>query len=277
MLFRYFKSFIVATLVILGLLSCRTNEKQELLIALNNSIVQSNNIIDVQILDILHSIEEKLNDPITTEKARIWYPKAAQIQSLSTEMITNLENQKNSKIDIDSLIKQVKDFPTSILRIDPKINEAFKDSFDKLFVKSSTLKSALSNDDSISVIALINGIENSIRIAESKALAFCNEQNSLLYFEYPTTSAIISQNSSYIQKGENIEIIAGIGAFSTRNNPIVKINHKQVPLSENGVAIYKFKSSQKAGRYNVPVDIEYVDQDGKKIKLNRTITYTVSE
>jgi hypothetical protein len=51
-----------------------------------------------------------------------------------------------------------------------------------------------------------------------------------------------------------------------------------VPLDEsNGVAVYKFKTSLKAGKYSVPVKIEYTDFDGKRKVLTNKMDYTVVE
>nr|HPH99155.1 gliding motility protein GldM [Chitinophagaceae bacterium] len=49
----------------------------------NSSLVQSNNMIDAKNQTILQSIEKKLTDPKTAERAAIWKPKADAAKALA--------------------------------------------------------------------------------------------------------------------------------------------------------------------------------------------------
>lgn len=80
-----------------------------------------------------------------------------------------------------------------------------------------------------------------------------------------------------MQKGEIIEINAGVGAFSIKAEPNIVINGKHIDINSDGVAIYKFKSSSKPGKHYVPVSIEFIKPDGQKIKVEKKIEYTVAE
>jgi hypothetical protein len=87
----------------------------------------------------------------------------------------------------------------------------------------------------------------------------------------------VTQSSSYVKAGEKIEINAGIGYLSTTLQPKITINQKLFQLNENGVAVYKFKTPLKAGKYYMSVKIEYTEQDGAKGLMEKNIEYTVIE
>ena len=85
---------------------------------------------------------------------------------------------------------------------------------------------------------------------------------------------IIAQSATIIKAGDKIEITAGIGTFSMAGNPKITIHGKLIQM-ENAVASYKFKTPLKAGKYFVPVKIEYTDLKGMiNVKMDK-LKYTV--
>src|SRR5829696_3631184 len=61
----------------------------------DNSLDKTNGIINASTGDIMVSLEDKLNDPKTAEKAKIWFPKAQQAQKLTTELYTYIESLRD--------------------------------------------------------------------------------------------------------------------------------------------------------------------------------------
>ena len=123
----------------------------------------------------------------------------------------------------------------------------------------------------------LNQLQNNVLREENRIFAFLHDQTSfhnrgICSFE----SAIVGQSSSVLKKGEELIIEAGVGNFNTSGSPKVTIGGKLIPL-ESGVAEYKFRTAKAPGKYSVPVQIEFLDQEGKTQMVNKTITYRVVE
>jgi hypothetical protein len=118
-------------------------------------------------------------------------------------------------------------------------------------------------------------LESNIRLVESRVLKYmdnkCPEGDD--YFE--SWSVIVGQTSSIIAPGEKLSITAGVGSFSKKAAPNIKINGIRVPINENAVSIYSFKGALAPGKYSIPVSLEFKDEFGKITKMERKVNYTV--
>ncbi|MEI9810185.1 MAG: hypothetical protein WDO16_21235 [Bacteroidota bacterium] len=94
---------------------------------------------------------------------------------------------------------------------------------------------------------------------------------------YDVYSTIIGQSSNIVRSGEQIEITAGVGAFSRIASLKITIAGKEVTAGDEGIALYKFKSSSKPGTHFIPVKLSYTDQDGKEQTIEKNVEYTVAE
>jgi hypothetical protein len=92
---------------------------------------------------------------------------------------------------------------------------------------------------------------------------------------YESFQALIGLNSSCVKAGDEIEINAGVGSFSTAAQPHFSIDGKLIPANENGIAAYKFKTPLKAGTYSKTVKIEFYKPDGTKESMAKKLDYTV--
>ena len=60
----------------------------------DNSLQSATGIIDKKNADIFNSFKRKMEDPVTREKASVWFPRAQQAKKLADETYTYLENLK---------------------------------------------------------------------------------------------------------------------------------------------------------------------------------------
>ena len=60
----------------------------------NESLMTANATIDSKNADVFKSFQEKLNDPKTAERAKIWAPKAEQVKKYSDDMIAYIDGLK---------------------------------------------------------------------------------------------------------------------------------------------------------------------------------------
>jgi gliding motility-associated protein GldM len=76
--------------------------------------------------------------------------------------------------------------------------------------------------------------------------------------------------------GQQVEISAGVGAFSKAAKPTITIGGAPTDLGPEGQATRKIDGGA-LGKHTVPVVIKFMDQDGKEQTVNKTIEYTVGQ
>src|SRR4029078_11649687 len=119
----------------------------------NKSLETTNTTVANSTETIMSSLEDKLNDPKTAEKAKIWYPKAEEVQKTSKDVYSFIQGLKDDIIkqgggDVDSksfradnldiatrlmvdkkngieLKKRLDDYKKNVLAIDPDMAKAF--------------------------------------------------------------------------------------------------------------------------------------------------------
>ncbi len=306
---------IVSLTIVISNLACSDNSENDLTVfkALDESLSNSNTTIQRSTETIYASLEQKLADPITATKAQIWYPKAMMIQKYAgdiTAFIGDLkhrlkkaaglkkENEKeifnesnkgivnsffNENRIGDTLYQKLLKFKTDVLSVDIQMDTVFRQT-----LLLATRAFDLSNSDArnftktffystpvVAALATLSTFQNNVRIIENRMISFCNNKMICCSFFYDVYSAIIGQNSTYVRTGEQIEITAGVGAFSKVAQPEILFGGKKVDIDETGTAVHKFNSPSKPGKYIVPVKISYTDQDGKKRTIEKAVEYTV--
>ena len=123
----------------------------------NNSLQNTNTVIDNSTATLIKSFQQKLSDPASSEQAKLWYPKADKVVKDSKSIYDYIEGIKNKilveadyhpekgdssyrldNLDIPTrlmvdqgegknLLKLLTDYKTNILR-DPELNKEFGNS-----------------------------------------------------------------------------------------------------------------------------------------------------
>ena len=129
----------------------------------------------------------------------------------------------------------------------------------------------------IATYVMLSKFEYNIRVIENYVVTFLRYQiTSHGYFD-EMLQPIIDQSSNYLKPGDELEITAGVGVFSTTSNPRISVNNMPIPVNQNGVAIYVLKVPSKAGKHSIPVKIEYTTPGGKKELMTKNVSYIVVE
>ena len=288
------------------LTSCSNRSKTDLAVieALNESIENSNTRITASTYDVLESFQGKLADYGSRERASVWYPKAQMIQIISKRAIDYIERIKLNlnksstndlkKIDAkeifendsSGLYEMMINYKNDLLQIDSTLKKEFGNTL-KVFTNlidtsRNNRKDLLKNYfDGVSIVeanAILNKLKNNIRINEERTITFCYDHcgSTDEHGLFSVTNAIISQNSTIVQPGEEVEIIAGIGEFTRINSPKIYVYKEIIPMNENAISIYKLKAPSQPGKYYVPVKINYTDQNGMQQSVAREVEYTVA-
>ena len=272
--------------------SCSNTSKTDLAVIkeLNESIENSNKSTARNTEEILASLKDKLSDPGKAAKAQVWYPKAQMIQAISIDTYNYIEEitkgkrfEKMFENDSFGLFEKLTDYRNRLFQVDPIITKEFKRS---MRVFTNEIDSANTNQkekfkkyfigtSSVGAQAMLSKLQNNIRLNEQRMIAFCNEQFSIGHI-FHTYSALITQNSSIVQPGEEIEIMAGIGEFTQLNSPRVYVNKQIIPMNMNSFAIYKFKATSKPGNYRLPITINFIDEEGRGQVFEKEVEYKVA-
>lgn len=277
----------------------------------NNSLTNANNIIDQKNADITRSFEAEKKDQRTAERAAIWAPKAAQARKIASDMVAYLEGikmeiLKASKYDPQTgkysedeleattrimtegprgkeLLQKLIAFKANMLTvvpekksefekelpidlsIPPSKNEASKNSWELAYFRMVP---------TVASLTILSKFENDVKNSESLIVDYCHRQVGEVQYVYDQFQAIASANSQYFMPGQEIQITAGVGAFSKASTPRVSVDGASVAIGPDGTALYK-STVGGTGSYKKMVSITFKTPAGRDSTVTREVAYTV--
>lgn len=127
---------------------------------------------------------------------------------------------------------------------------------------------------SIAGLTILSKFQNDVKNSESQMVDYFHDQIGAVKVVFDQFQAIAQSNSSYAMPGDQIEITAGVGAFSAAAKPRITIGGQVMPLTPEGTALYKVTAGG-AGTKVIPVRIEYTKPDGSTAVVNKEVKYEV--
>lgn len=279
----------------------------------DNSLVKTNSVVGSSTQTIMKSFEEKLTDPTSAEKAKIWKPKADQAIALTKDVYDYIESLKlkikveagfnpsdpnstfkEDNIDIatrimdkqgegEKLKKKLEEYKTKILAIDDSIGREFAKTIpinlelpklaNQSMGKVTWASAYFHMTPTVAALTMLSKFQNDVKTTENRIVNEFHNKIGQVVVRFDTYEPIVGANSTYLFPGQELQISAGIGAFSKNALPQVTIGGRAVPLNDQGIAVYK--TAVGAGGGSVPVVIRYKDQDGKDQVRETKIDYTV--
>lgn len=266
----------------------------------DNSLTTTNTLVNLSTSTVIKSLEDKASDPETAVKAGIWKPKADQVIALTKQMYgdveaikQNIKKQagfdpsngdttfKEDNIDIATrimeteggsanLAKLLAKYKADLLKIDPAIAKEFANS---LPLTTEVPSKNFRMMPTVAALTMLSKYQNDIRTTENKIVNFCHNQVGQVVIRYDSFEPIVGASSNYLFPGQELEITAGLGAFSSTNKPTVSIAGENMAVNEKGIATKKFKVGSTSG--NVSVVVNYKDQDGNPQTKTISVPYTV--
>ena len=276
------------------------------------SLMNSNNNLAVANSTLYKSLSDKLKDQTTMDKAKIWQPKADSARILSEKMynyIDSLKEELKREADLkvvdgkqefreDNLDAATRLFDThgkgklleakllaykqDMLNIDSSIRREFGNTLpvDVTPIKGQDGKtrdfttSFFHMTPTVAALTILSKFENNVKNSENQVVTYCHNQIGAVKFVYDKFAALVGQSSNYVMPGEEIQITAGVGAYSKAAQPVITINGSSYPIDEDGKATNKFQANG-AGAHNVPVNVTYTKPDGTKESKTFEVKYTV--
>jgi gliding motility-associated protein GldM len=280
----------------------------------NKSLENTNTTVNKSTETILASLEQKLEDPASAEKAKMWLPKAQEVQSLSKNIFSYIQGLKDrilveaggdpknpeqkfkeENLDIatrimvekgegQKLLAMLADYKKKVLAVDPSIDSAFSAvlpiNLDKPASKNKAGKTwegaYFHMVPTVASLTILSKFQNDVKTSENRLVQFCHNKVGEVKVRFDTYAAIIGQNSNYLMPGQDLEITAGVGAFSKAATPTITIGGQTYPIGPDGTASAKL-SGGGIGSRSIPVVITYTDQDGNPQTIRKDVQYTVGQ
>ena len=126
----------------------------------------------------------------------------------------------------------------------------------------------------IAALTMLSKVQNNVKNAENQVVAYCHSKIGAVEVIYNKFEPIASGSSTYLMPGEEMTVVAGVGAFNDAARPVISINGAPTALNENGVAEKKFNVSG-GGNQKIHVSISYTTPDNTIAHLEKDIEYTV--
>ena len=278
----------------------------------NNSLESTNKVVNASTQEIMASLQTKLSDDGTKERAALWYPHAQKAQQLSTDLYNYIQkfkdqilseagadfakgdsSYKDDNLDISTrimvehgggkeLYKRLDQYKKEILALDPEIGKQFATSLPINLTKPKTQnKGNKSWEDAyfrmvptVAALTILSKFQNDVKTSENKVITYCHERVGKVELVFNQYEPIIGQNSQVLLAGQDLEITAGLAAFNTDKKPVVTINGAVVPLNEKGLAVKSFPVNSTG---SIPVKVSYTDQDGNAKFKDIDVKYTVGQ
>jgi hypothetical protein len=140
------------------------------------------------------------------------------------------------------------------------------------------LNNNLRGSSSLMTMVVLNKLENDILYTRTMLMDHCSSKVGILDGpgSYTKYSAIAVLNSSYVRRGQTIEVRAGMGEFNNASKPRITINNHELKLDADATAVHRFKADGKPGTHILTVNIEFTKADGSPIHLYKTLKYEIA-
>ncbi len=128
----------------------------------------------------------------------------------------------------------------------------------------------------IAGLTILSKFQNDVKNSEAQLVDYCHKKIGEVVVVYDKFQVIAQANTTYAMPGDDIEIVAGVGAFSAAARPTITIAGQVQQLTADGTALWKTKAGG-AGIKPVDVVVEFTKPDGSKEKVVKKITYEVGQ
>jgi gliding motility-associated protein GldM len=281
----------------------------------NNSLEKTNTAVNRSSGEVFKSLTDKLADPTAKAKAEIWQPRAKQamdysttaynfIQGLKDDIIKaaggnpgdTTDKYKEDNLDIptrmmikegkgEALYKILEKYRSDILGINDTIKTEFTSKplqVDLTMPKTQNKSNKTWSEayfhmvPTVAALTILSKFQNDIKTSENRVVTFCHEQVGKVELRFDRFDAIVGQNSTYLMPGQDIEITAGLGAFSSTKVPQVSFGGSGATKVENGISYFKGGAGG-MGSHTINVSVSFTDQDGKPQTKSFPVNYIVGQ
>jgi len=172
-------------------------------------------------------------------------------------------------------------YKKDMLGLDPAINAAFEHQFPVSTRpprsmeghKKDFTQSFFHMTPTIAAITILSKFQNNIKNAENEIVTYCHTQIGKVEVHMDKTGVLVGTNSTYLMPGQQLQITAGVGAYSSAAAPSISINGNNVPVA-NGQGTYTTAVSG-PGEHTVNVNVTFRDENNQIQTKSVPVKYTV--
>src|SRR5450432_321646 len=232
-------------------------------------------------LEVLKDGSEKFNDANLDAATRVFdkdgegkilYDSLKQYK-LQMLAVLNPEQFKDNKVMFDEVTKARNDFEKQ-LPLDLSVPQSQTGAAPSNDVVKDWVTNYFHMTPTIAAITILSKFQNDVKNSEAQMVDYCYKQIGSVKVVYNQFEAFAGTNATYLMPGDELEVQAGIGAFSAAAKPDITINGSHQTLNADGVADFKTKV-EGAGEHTLTVNIAYTKPDGTIATIPKTIKYTV--
>ena len=128
----------------------------------------------------------------------------------------------------------------------------------------------------IAALTILSKFQSDIKNSESHVIDYLHKRIGEVKVVYDKFQVLAQASSNYIMPGDELDITAGVGAFSDAAKPEVTINGQKYAMGPDGTATFKTKG-EGAGEHTVNVHIVYTKPDGSPGIVDKAVKYTVGQ
>jgi gliding motility-associated protein GldM len=126
----------------------------------------------------------------------------------------------------------------------------------------------------VAALTILSKFQSDVKNSESQVVDYLHKQIGEVKVVFDKFEPLVSPSATYLMPGDNLDIQAGIGAFSAAAKPKVYFNGQFVDLGPDGTADWKTKVGNTS---SVDVKIEYTKPDGSTGTIDKIVKYTVGQ
>ena len=126
----------------------------------------------------------------------------------------------------------------------------------------------------IAALTILSKFQSDVKNSESQVVDYLHKQIGEVKVVFDKFEPLISPSATYLMPNDELEVKAGIGAFSAAAKPKIIINGQTMPVGEDGTADWKGRVTSTG---NVHVRIEYTKPDGSVVPVDKDVKYTVGQ
>jgi len=126
----------------------------------------------------------------------------------------------------------------------------------------------------IAAMTILSKFQSDIKNSESQMVDYFHKKVGEVKVIFDKFQVLAQASSNYVMPGDELDITAGVGAFSAAAKPTILINGQGQAIGPDGTAEYKTKA-EGAGEHTVMVHIQYTKPDGQVATVDKPVKYTV--
>jgi gliding motility-associated protein GldM len=180
-----------------------------------------------------------------------------------------------------ALETKLKEYKAAMLAIDPEIAKEFGTtlSVDGASATGQDGKVKSFTDayfhmtPTVAGLTLLSKFQNNVKNSENQVVTYCHNKIGAVEVRPDKFSVLVGQTANYVMPGQEIEVTAGVGAYSSKALPQISIGGSSVAVVD-GIGTYKFQASG-GGKQTKSITVTYKDLDGISHTDSKTIEYTV--